>query len=279
MIILMVVTVNLLMFNHYIATFWHLEKDQQNVYYLFSSSAQSIATFIAFLIAGYALVYQAMDNLENRDDTLMEIHHKIKSDYYNKIKKLAVVTGLAIVLSLTMIWLNSFDNLMKKELLVITNLFILLAIVMGLWFVVNIIDPNKIRKAAIKLIEEKFKNADEFVDEGELIKIFIKLEKIVRETVSESQKVDPYVFKKSLNKDFLSFREMIRLLYRSEQISKDFYTDLAEINQYRNLVVHGHVSRVDQQMFSKTEKALKLLEGNILAESVLSGTLTKDNER
>jgi len=47
--------------------------NQQNIYYYYSSSAQAIATFIAFLIAGYAIVYQTMNNLEQNYKEKKEI--------------------------------------------------------------------------------------------------------------------------------------------------------------------------------------------------------------
>jgi hypothetical protein len=49
-----------------------MPKDTQNYYWLFifSSSAQSISAFIAFLIAGYAIVLNVLDTLEDKDETL-----------------------------------------------------------------------------------------------------------------------------------------------------------------------------------------------------------------
>jgi hypothetical protein len=48
--------------------------NDEHIYWLFSSAAQSIATFVAFLLAGYTLVHAMMDSIQQRDDTLEEIH-------------------------------------------------------------------------------------------------------------------------------------------------------------------------------------------------------------
>lgn len=226
--------------------------DQQNIFYFYSSAAQIIATFIAFLIAGYTLVYQAMDNLENRDDTLKEVHHKIKVDYYLKIKKLCILTGTTIAFCLTVLWLNSYSDNIIKDIIVITDSLVLLTIVMGLWFVVYIIDPNKIRKAAIELLKKEFPSG-ESVDEGTFAKVFIKLERKIREI---TRKYDLPIKSKYFQKDFVSLRDMIESFYRYEVIGKELYLTLMELNKYRNLVMHGHINEVDINKVKKAEDAL-----------------------
>src|SRR5215208_4083372 len=82
--------------------------NDENIYWLFSSSAQSIATFVAFLLAGYTLVHAMMDSVEQRDDTLEEIHAALIRQYYQRIKILAIITGAAVLSSLAMLYLNGF---------------------------------------------------------------------------------------------------------------------------------------------------------------------------
>lgn len=226
--------------------------DQQNVYYLYSSAVQAIATFVAFLIAGYALVYQAMDNLENRDETLAEIHYKIKMDYYLKIKILTVITGLTIVLCLVVIWLNGYSIDITKILIVLANIFIIITIVVGLWFVTYMIDPNKIRKAALELISENFKDTGDTADEGEFIKAFISIEILLREIIKRNDiPVD--------QTRYLSYKGMIDTLRRNEFIDLNLYNKMLELGKYRNLVVHGHVTTVDRQLFIETQEILEEL--------------------
>lgn len=247
--------------NHNIANKIAIEcKDLQNVYYFFSTSAQSISSFIALLIAGYALVFQAMDNLENRDDTLREIHHRIKIDYYKKIRKLCFVTGASVILSLVMVWTNGYQTKFKNELLLITVIFIALAIVMGLFFVIYIIDPDKIRKAAVQLINERYSrehSEDEIVDEGTFITAFISLERFTREIIQNNELVMRY---QNRNREFISFREMIEILLINELLDREFYNQLLEINRYRNLVVHGHINQVSRQMLQMTQEVISRIE-------------------
>ena len=52
-----------------------------------------------------------------------------------------------------------------------------------------------------------------------------------------------------------SFRQMIEALRVNEKILGDFYEELLEINKYRNLVFHGHVTQVDASMVKRTRDA------------------------
>jgi len=118
--------------------------NEQNVYYFYSTSAQAIATFIAFLIAGHAMVYQAMDNIESNDDSLRDINHQIKKEYHKIIEVLCLFTGLAISFCLLVIWLNGYSFTIKNYLIVLADFFIFLTIILALSFVVKMIDPDNI---------------------------------------------------------------------------------------------------------------------------------------
>ena len=82
--------------------------NDENIYWLFSSSAQAIATFVAFLLAGYTLVHTMMESVQQRDDTLQEIHAALIRQYYRQIRALALITGAAVLGSLAMRYLNGF---------------------------------------------------------------------------------------------------------------------------------------------------------------------------
>jgi hypothetical protein len=258
--ILIVVGINIVVLSTYIVKYLMEDgKDQQNIYYFFSTSAQSIAAFIAFLISGFALVYQAMDNIESKDDTLAEVYHQIKIDYYKKIKKIAYITGLAIVFSLIIIWMNEYDFRYKYILVFIAIILIFITIFQGIWFVVYIIDPNKIRKAARELLNKEFKQTATDADEGTFMKVFIKLEKALRE-LFRNKELEYYITARNTRNNFLSFKQIAEALYRSEIIDKVFLTEVMELSTYRNLIAHGDFERVDQRMIERIEKAINKIE-------------------
>lgn len=235
-------------------------QDQENYYWLFSSSAQTISAFVAFLITGFALVLNMMDSLQQKDETLEDIHHKLKSDYYKKIRVLAIITGLAIIFSLWMVYLNGTTSEHKCWLYTLTAILNVTAIIVGIFFVVSIINPSKYKKAAQEIIKEDkkdFPNTSNTVDQATFITEFIKLEKSVRDILQARQLYVPYG---NTPKMVYSFRQMIEALNQNELINRDQLYELMTINKYRNLIFHGHQDKVDEGMLSRVSAAQKVID-------------------
>jgi hypothetical protein len=227
----------------------------ENYYWLFSSSAQTISAFVAFLITGYALVLNMMQNLEQKDDTYEEVNHQLKKDYYNKLIILAVITGLAILSSLWMVYLNGIKFSHKSWLFPLTAFLNVLAIIVGIIFVLSIINPNKYKIAAKEIIKEdknKESKSDSTVDQTIFMVEFIKLEKNIRDILQAKQLYVPYG---NIPKMVYSFRQMAEALSQNELIGYYDFLELLKINKYRNLVFHGHLDKVDADMLGKIEKA------------------------
>ncbi len=64
--------------------------DTDNLYWLFSSAAQSLAALVGLLVTGLALVQAMMENAEQKDDTLTEIHARLQASYYRWLKPLII---------------------------------------------------------------------------------------------------------------------------------------------------------------------------------------------
>lgn len=228
--------------------------DKESVYWLFSSSAQSVSAFIAFLVTGFALVMTMMEAAQSRDETLEEIHDQLKLTYYKRIRVLSIITGLAIVLSLLMVYLNGTSFNLKVLAFIFTSLINAVAIIGGILFVISIINPSRYKRAAEQVIQKeknKFETTGTNVDQTDFMKEFINLEKQIREILKSKDLYIPYGNTPQM---VFSFRQMINALYRSELISKLELTELLEINKFRNLVFHGHIDNVDKGMVDKVKK-------------------------
>ncbi|NJK94510.1 MAG: hypothetical protein HC905_05905 [Bacteroidales bacterium] len=86
-----------------------MQNGPDNIYWLFSSSAQSIAAFTGFLTAGLFFAYERLDKAVELDETLEEINNEIKNQYYRRIFALLVLTGISIASSLSLLFLNGYQ--------------------------------------------------------------------------------------------------------------------------------------------------------------------------
>jgi hypothetical protein len=222
--------------------------NQENFYWLFSSSAQTISAFVAFLVAGYAVVLNMMESIEKKDDTLDDLHSRLKIKFYINLRLLAIVTGLAILMSLWMIYLNAGTNSNKYWLFILTILLNSIAIIVGIFFIISIINPNKYKNAAKEIIKKdkkEFKLTGKRVDQLTFMNEFVELEKIGRDILHNKQLFNPF---DDTRRIAYSFRQMIIALFQNKLISPYQFNDLIRINKYRNLVFHGQQDEVDAGM-------------------------------
>ena len=226
-----------------------------NLYWLFSASAQSISAFVAFLLTGFALVNSLMESARQSDETLVDIHRNLQRRYYKITAVLAVITGVGIVLSLLMLPLNPLTFKGKTLLIITASLFDLAAIAGGIWFVISIVDPRKYTRAAgqMKKAEDRLAQLSGVaVADTQFFHQFISLERRIREYLRIKDLYEPSIGAQRMS---YSFRQMLDALYHNELIPGELYDELDKLNKYRNLVFHGHVTQVDQSMVDRVVKA------------------------
>jgi len=84
-------------------------KSPDNIYWLFSSSAQAIAAFVGFLAAGFFFIHDRIDKEIEKDETLEDVYHEIKNQHYKRLKLLLILTGWSIILSLFVVFINGYN--------------------------------------------------------------------------------------------------------------------------------------------------------------------------
>jgi len=220
-----------------------------NIYWLFSSSAQSIAALIGFLTAGFYFVLDKIDDQVIKDSTLTEINQELKRSHFKKLKILCLLTGASILLSLLLVFANNWNFCLKTPSIIFVSLINIITIAWAIIFVISIINPDNINKTAQKLIsEDKDLFSSEIIFETDSIKIgdfiekFVQLERIIREL----DKL--YELSYILNdkyKNFIPLNELFKIMFQREMIDSQTLRDLYEVNKVRNLAAHGQIDRVD----------------------------------
>jgi uncharacterized protein YutE (UPF0331/DUF86 family) len=239
--------------------------ETQNIYWLFSAAAQSISAFLAFLLAGFAIVLHIMTTMEEHDETLEEILHILKRKYYKIITVLSFIIGLAIILSLSSVYLNGTNNPYKSYYYIATALLDFISIMGGIIFMIYILNPDKYKNLATELYEKEKQNISKKGEEINgiiFLQKFIQLEITIRRIV---EVLDHEIDKKYINRLSLSLRDMIEIIWRNEYINRELYDNLREINKIRNLVVHGKIDKVDSGLIhyiKDIENALRISLGN-----------------
>ena len=233
-------------------------KSPDNVYWLFSSSAQSIAAFIGFLAAGFFFANERLEEQVSRDETLKEINADLKKQYFRRIKILFTLTGLSIILSLVIVFLNGFDlGLFGFVLQAGVGLLNIITIWTAIDFVIYIINPNKVETTAAKLIKEIENKKAKPLNRGDFIEKYIKLENLLNR-ISMKDKIVPD--SGLLNNRFTPVSIIIRELYQRELIDVQQYKNLNEVTKVRNLAAHGQIKNIDENIGSIVDSLILELE-------------------
>jgi len=230
----------------------------ENIYWLFSSAAQTIAAFIAFLLAGYALVHTMMETAAQADETLVEIHEALKQRYHRQLSLLVITTAAAILTCLSAVYFNKGDWWWFGLLAGTAGALCTAAMVGGVLFVVRIVDPGKYRKAARQLAREAKPKPEvpAVASRAEFFDNFVAVDRLLRvfwEMRTRGQRV-------SRRPSPPTFREMLETLMIAEALPSGLHERLLAINRYRNLVFHGHVEQVDAELLAELKAIRAQLE-------------------
>jgi hypothetical protein len=234
--------------------------NDENIYWLFSSSAQAIATFVAFLLAGYTLVLTMMESVQQRDDTLEEIHAALIRQYYRQIRALAIITAAAVLGSLAMLYLNGFTWQYKAVAVAVAATLDIAAIGWGVAFVIGIIDPDKYSNAAKRLIEQETQASDpagKQEDAEDFFTLFERLETAMQTALEREGVPEPA---RERGRRLSAFREMLMALYQRNLIDRTLFHTLMRIDRYRNLASYGRVRNVDTRIVDETRAAFNRIQ-------------------
>lgn len=225
--------------------------DIDNYYWVFSAAAQSISALITLLLAGIALAFPMMDKVTEQDPTLYDVVEALKSSSYGKMAWLAVIAGLAIISSLLATFMNPYPGLTRSFTMSVALITNISAIAGAIYFVTRIVHPQrylKIARQTYKSVTKEIKSSGQGLSTSTFFNEFIELEKDVRNQLRIWNLYLPSIGEPQMS---FSFRQMVSALYQNEKISKELRDKFLEINKYRNLLFHGHIDQIQENIIDK----------------------------
>lgn len=224
-----------------------------NVYWFFSSFAQSIAALIGFLATGFFFIHDKLDKQAEADETLVEINADIKKRHFNILRWLMWCTGLSIVLSLLVVYFNGYNlGAWGHGLRILVAILNALTIFMAIGFVLVVVDPGSVDRTAKKLMEQ---NEDlsgvhtgrdnKIRPEVYLSKLF-SLEQLLR-AIYEKQRPAREQWEQRSRQN-VSLVKVIRILYSEGLINEKQMGQLTRVTTIRNLAAHGKDTLIESRL-------------------------------
>jgi len=230
--------------------------NNDNYYWMFSAAAQSIAALIAFLLAGVTLAFSMMDRVIDQDPTLYDVIDSLRYTLHKEMSALVISTGLAILLSLTATFINPYQGDFRLGLMILAGVVDVFTIVFAIYFVIQVIFPRRYAIAARKAFKESTGEvlpSTHQTPSSSFFHRFISLEQDIREYMQTQDMFVPGTGEGRI----LSFRQMVNALYQNERIGSQLRDMLFEISKYRNLLFHGHIDQVGEDIVKKLTETIQ----------------------
>lgn len=224
--------------------------DRNALDWLFSTAPQALAALVGLIFAGVSFMLGTIDKEIANDETREDICDEMKKEIHSDMKILFWLAGCSILLDLLLIVFNpiedgklfSFHGSFDPYLLIAGLILLLNCITLGysLMFIIKVASPDYFKKTVERLSKDKNKGE---IKREDFIMEYIELEKALRALPLD---LDQKLERRATVMDIL--RE---LRYRN-YISGNDLGHLRELNQIRNLIVHGeYIKNVEKTTFDK----------------------------
>ncbi|MNV41045.1 hypothetical protein D3C71_1326700 [compost metagenome] len=249
-----------------------LKLNENQVLYLFSTSAQVIAGIYGLTLTGFIFFRNELTREALADETLTEAVEALKDRYFALLLFITALAGLTLLLSNLVISYEAVGAANGRNALFINvgqSAFVttLLAIA---YFVFDVIYPNRIEVESRRL-QDKVDPADAEQRKGSLEEFVKNYNQIEALLIDAGQ---PYQEKVAVSNSRmprrLSNARLAEILLRSERIRKDLFYRIRELITLRNSIIHGAEPAVSQELVTESAKVLIDLRAalaSVVAES------------
>lgn len=274
-----------------------------NIYYIFSTGAQTIASLVGFVLAAYTFNHQLVSSQkDDNDEAKSQVIETIISRNYINIFILTVFTGLTLIADLFVLRFNAIDtSIIKTNIYIVISSMNIALIMAAVIVALYTIRPIDTRNLAVKLLNEDQermrkdseklhkkaeklrKRAEGFTKEAE--KLLVESEKLNKQekhkerehekewgnSVNTMEFLQLFIKLEKLVKDFLLERQMLdyrkkgmgnmaRQLFERAIIDGATYKRLITVSRTRNLIVHGEVSEIEEDLYYMLENLYEDIE-------------------
>ena len=229
---------------------------KDNIFYLFSTGAQTLAGLFGLIMAGYVFLVERLDKSVDEDDTLVDIVKQLKNNYFSMICRMSIILFIAVLVALINILyahtiIDTFNNIIG----LIGFLLLLLELVYIIIFIFNVADPEKNEKSINILFDEiKRNNNEEIGDIAEFLKLWNTLESLIN--------MNSVYNNKKLNNVNNSIWNTLKILRYSKEVDSGLIDRIDEMRRIRNLIVHGKEPKVYQNSIIELQKLINDIENN-----------------
>ena len=241
-----------------------LRLNENQILYLFSTSAQVLAGIYGLTLTGFIFFRNELSREEFDDDTLTDAVESLKSRYYSLLVFITCFSIFTLFISNIAISIESSEY---RELnTIIINIaqtaYVVNLLVIG-YFIFDVIAPKRIERASKSLKQEVDPDikTSETGSLEEILKNFNQIEYILQKYGNAFQKDSSNAYRKSRRR-FSNFK-LAEIIFRSGKINEELFGKIANLVKLRNSIVHGAEPVVSSKMVHASKEILVELSNSL----------------
>ncbi len=234
--------------------------NETQIMYLFSTSAQVIATIYGLTLTGFVFFRNELNREESEDETLSDAVENLKARYYVLLVFITVLVFAAILLANLAISYEAFGSYNVSIVIFnITQSTFITSLIAIAYFIFDVIEPRRIERASRALQ----KQVDPIVAKQakgsleEFVQNYVSIETLLDNAANIYQEIAPHPRRR------ISNTRLAEILLRSERIDKVLYLRLKDLITLRNSIIHGAEPRVSQEMVDASRDVLQKLRESL----------------
>lgn len=244
-----------------------VELNENQIMYLYSTSAQVVAAVFGLTLTGYIFFRGELNSAAQNDPTLSDAVKRLESRYF---QQLAMITALvmATILFASLVIAYETSNDIKRLTLFMNfgQCFFAASFITISFFIVDVVQPGNI-KSASKALQDDIDPANGEERTGDL-KAFASIYNSIENHLATSYtKIDMTVEPAGSEKTSQTTSARIAdILHRRKLITSDLLEKLKKLIALRNAILHGAEPMVSQSMVLESQLTLAQLASELKIE-------------
>jgi uncharacterized protein YutE (UPF0331/DUF86 family) len=234
--------------------------NENQVLYLFSTSAQVLAGVYGLTLTGFIFFRNELSREELEDDTLVEAVESLKKRYFTLLVFVTLSSIFTLLLSNLAISHESTGTSLSTIIINAAQSAFVITLIAVTYFIFEVISPKRIEKESRNLqsqvdpeIDERKKGSLE-----EFLKNYNQIEEIIAKYGSIYQTTSSMGYA-SRPRRHISNAKLSEMLFRNEKISESLYGEIRALITLRNSIIHGAEPVVSEHLVINSSSILNEL--------------------
>lgn len=247
--------------------------NENQILYLFSTSAQVIAAIYGLTLTGFIFFRNELSREESEDETLSDAVEILKVRYFILLVFITVLVTTALLLANLAISYEGSGNSRLSALIInagqaafLTSLFAIS------YFIFDVISPKRIELAS-KTLQSKVDPTLAELTRGSLedfLRNYNQIEVLLESFGQVYEESAPSTYSQRSQRRMSNSR-LAEILFRNESIDKSLFHRLRELITLRNSIIHGADPVVSQEMVKVSADVLEKLRDALDGDHIFDG--------